>query len=1015
MFALQAAFAGTTIVPTTTLSAETGNNTSAANSFVTQTNGNIGAGNVSKVPFSNLLYSGSTAKVYVHFMPWFGTSSHMNVGYTSNDPTQVKAQVGDMLSRGISGAVIDWYGPNGTLEESTSQVMKTEAESRNGQFEFAITEDKGALSSCANTSGCDVTQNLINDLNYIYTNYESSPAYMRWNGNPVVFFFAVTEYTIDWTRVRANVQGNPIFIFQNSGGFTKAQSGGGFSWVEPETVTSTDPIGKSYLDGFYSTAQQYPNELPFATGYKGFNDSLAGWSSKRYMSQQCGQTWLQSIADIGSHYSSSNPLAKVQLVTWNDYEEGTEIETGIDNCVSVQAGIANSTLSWSITGNQNTLDHYTVFISNDGQKLMPLGDYPVSASQLDLSQFGFAAGSYTVYVKAVGQPSFVNHISAAAAYTAVVSGPVVALSATPTSGVVPVSVTASTSGSTDATGTIASSAIDFGDGTVVSGASASHTYASAGTYTLKATLTDSAGLSASHSLQISMAAPQPPVVQLSVSPASGTAPVTVTASTASSTDPQGSALSSSINFGDGTTAAGPTASHTYSNPGAYTVTATMTDALKLQAQAVAQVSVSAPAAVLVSQPANDATVASPIPVVASGTAPSGVAAMQIYLDGALVYQVNAASFNTTLPASAGAHRLTVKLWDNLGSPASQTVNVTVAAPLATSLSVTPAAISAGASVTATVTATSGTMASSQISWGDGASSTGPSASHIYASAGTYTATSTATSNVGTTSQASASVTVAAPTGSVTVSQPVNNASVHSPIPVMASGSASSGVDAMQIYLDGALVYQVNASSFNTTFSASVGTHQIVVKLWDKLGNAYRQSMSVNVVPALVTSLSLDSSTISAGGSVTAALSATSGTISSSAIYWGDGSSSSGPSATHTYTSAGAYTVTGTASDVAGPAQPVTAGLTVEPKATVVVQSPVANSAVPESLQVQGYASSPIGITAMQIYLDGVLVYKNSLSQVNTSIQLSAGAHRVTLKAWDTAGFSSMQAVYVTAQ
>jgi len=34
----------------------------------------------------------------------------MSVGYASNDPAQVKRQVDDMLSRGIQGVIIDWYG-----------------------------------------------------------------------------------------------------------------------------------------------------------------------------------------------------------------------------------------------------------------------------------------------------------------------------------------------------------------------------------------------------------------------------------------------------------------------------------------------------------------------------------------------------------------------------------------------------------------------------------------------------------------------------------------------------------------------------------------------------------------------------------------------------------------------------------------------------------------------------------------------------------------------------------------
>src|ERR1700758_3798992 len=91
----------TVVSPTTTLAAETGNNTSAAATFTTQTNGNAGAGNVSKLPVSSLLYAGSNTLVYAPFMLWLGGTNHMNVGYSSDDATQVRRQVDDMMSRAI--------------------------------------------------------------------------------------------------------------------------------------------------------------------------------------------------------------------------------------------------------------------------------------------------------------------------------------------------------------------------------------------------------------------------------------------------------------------------------------------------------------------------------------------------------------------------------------------------------------------------------------------------------------------------------------------------------------------------------------------------------------------------------------------------------------------------------------------------------------------------------------------------------------------------------------------------
>jgi hypothetical protein len=112
------AAAQTPITPTTTLGTETGNNTSASSSFKKQTNGNAGAGNVSKLSIRRLLYPGSTTKIYAAVMPWFGRSDHMSVGYNSADPGLIRAQVDDMLSRGIQGVIIPWYGPDSNINST---------------------------------------------------------------------------------------------------------------------------------------------------------------------------------------------------------------------------------------------------------------------------------------------------------------------------------------------------------------------------------------------------------------------------------------------------------------------------------------------------------------------------------------------------------------------------------------------------------------------------------------------------------------------------------------------------------------------------------------------------------------------------------------------------------------------------------------------------------------------------------------------------------------------------------
>jgi hypothetical protein len=246
---------------------------------------------------------------------------------------------------------------------------------------------------------------LIDDLNYVNLTYAGSPAYMRFGGRPIIYFFGHEAYTIDWTRVRGGVAGNPMFVFRNGSAFSKAQSNGGFSWVAPEMVSATNLMAMNYLDNYYKTALSFSSVYSTGSGYKGFNDTLALWGANRLIGQQCGQTWLNSIAEAGKYYSPASQMLGIQLVTWNDYEEGSEIETGIDNCVTVSASATGTVVSWSITGQMNTVDHFSVFASQDGADLMWLADAPTTVSTLDLAQFSLNSGNYVIFVKATGKPS----------------------------------------------------------------------------------------------------------------------------------------------------------------------------------------------------------------------------------------------------------------------------------------------------------------------------------------------------------------------------------------------------------------------------------------------------------------------------------------------------------------------------------------------------------------------------------------------------------------------------------
>jgi hypothetical protein len=477
------------IVPTTTLAAETASNTSAFIPAPGQSNGNVAGRNVSKLPVRSLLYSGSTTKIYAGWQGWFGPQNHQQVGYSSADPAQVKRQVEDMISRGIQGAIVDWYGTEDAFVDSATQQLRQQAEAHPG-FEFAIMQDGGSLLTVAQQNGCDVTQQAIVDLTYAYNQYMNSPAYTKINGRPVVFFFGVDTWYVDWDRLRASVPGNPLFLFRGPEGFTETpQSNGAFQWLDLANNNPFDPQ-LSRQETFYTLALSRAQQPSFGSTYKGFNDTSAIWSTNRVVNQHCGQTWLDTFGTVNRFYNSGRQLPAIQLVTWNDYEEGSEIESGIDNCLTVSPAMSGGWLTWNVTGNENTVDHYTVFVSTDGQNLMALKDLPAFTHAFEVGNLGLAPGNYLLFVKAVGKPSVVNYMSPAVGFRPNNQSPKLQLNIDTAGGM---TVTVNTNGSTDPDGVVTGSQIDFGDGTVVPGPSASHTYASVGAYQVTGRVWDNLG------------------------------------------------------------------------------------------------------------------------------------------------------------------------------------------------------------------------------------------------------------------------------------------------------------------------------------------------------------------------------------------------------------------------------------------------------------------------------------------------------------------------------------------
>ncbi len=154
--------------------------------------------------------------------------------------------------------------------------------------------------------------------------------------------------------------------------------------------------------------------------------------------------------------------------------------------------------------------------------------------------------------------------------------PVADFTATPETGIAPVTVSFDASASSDENGDTLSYSWDFGDGTTGTGVIASHEYATVGEYTVKLTVSDGSKTGTkSSTINVTDGSP---VAAFTSNVDTGVVPFDVTFDASSSINPKGGALTYSWTFGNGLSGSGVTTATTYDTPSQYTVTLTVANA-----------------------------------------------------------------------------------------------------------------------------------------------------------------------------------------------------------------------------------------------------------------------------------------------------------------------------------------------------------------------------------------------------------------------------------------------------
>jgi PKD repeat protein len=234
------------------------------------------------------------------------------------------------------------------------------------------------------------------------------------------------------------------------------------------------------------------------------------------------------------------------------------------------------------------------------------------------------------------------------------------------------------SSSSDSDGSVTGWAWNFGDGATASGATASHTYARAGTYAVTLTATDNRSATGTVTKQVVVADNTSPVASFTHAETFLRTDVDAGAST----DPDGTITGWAWNFGDGATAGTRTASHVYAKAGSYAVSLTVTDNDGATATTTETVAVTAPPA---NEPPNAVftATASPLSVAVNGegsTDPDGTIAGWAWNfgDGGTATGATA----THSYATAGTYAVALTVTDNQGLSTASTQQVVVPAQAA---------------------------------------------------------------------------------------------------------------------------------------------------------------------------------------------------------------------------------------------------------------------------------------------------------------------------------------------
>lgn len=255
------------------------------------------------------------SEIASHYSPTIGP-------YDSGDVDVLEYHLLTMKLAGIDGVIVDWYGLTdyrdyATLNRNTTRLLET---AERLKMKFAICyEDQTipALVEAKRIKADDRVAHAANEIQWLSKYWFKSPSYVSMDGKPLLLSFGQSGLKdSEWTQCLEESKTSVNYFSQHH---RRTAAVGAFDWPVPSDAINA-------FNRFQKDATKWPQSIPVA--FPRFVDY--------YAEANVGKSYGRFDDDKGKSFrmmlerglQSKAPI--VQLATWNDWSEGTQIEPSVE-------------------------------------------------------------------------------------------------------------------------------------------------------------------------------------------------------------------------------------------------------------------------------------------------------------------------------------------------------------------------------------------------------------------------------------------------------------------------------------------------------------------------------------------------------------------------------------------------------------------------------------------------------------------------------------------------------------